>query len=112
MTEVDRRFVEAGPSMELVATETLPDAAPLNLPIAASDAGAADNQMYTGASAQELSALAKRFGTPLLVFDPDVLARSYTQLCEALPGVGLHFAVKAFPNPGAIRGIGELGFVF
>ena len=53
--------------------------------------------------------LRSEHGTPLLVFDSRVLAQNYHALTRALPGVKLHYAVKAHPHAFIIRAIDRLG---
>jgi ornithine decarboxylase len=55
------------------------------------------------------SALAERHGTPLLVLQPHLVARRYRQLQHALPGFGLHYAVKALPHPVVLTTIALCG---
>lgn len=43
--------------------------------------------------------LADKHGTPLLVLEPHLVARRLRELREALPDVGVHYAVKALPHP-------------
>lgn len=57
-------------------------------------------------------ALVARHGSPLLVFDPEVLRQQYRRLCEALPGVDLFYAVKAHPNEAIVRCLDRLGCGF
>lgn len=57
-------------------------------------------------------ALVAEHGTPLLVFDPAVLERQYHRLSNALPGVELHYAVKAHPNEHIVRTLDALGCGF
>ncbi|MCB1741388.1 MAG: type III PLP-dependent enzyme [Gammaproteobacteria bacterium] len=60
----------------------------------------------------DIEALARRFDTPLLVLDPGRLTDAYQTLTAALPGVSLHYAVKAFPHASAIRVLDGLGASF
>ena len=48
-------------------------------------------------------ALARQHGTPLIVLDCDVIRRQYRELSAALPGVALHYAIKALPEVNVIR---------
>jgi diaminopimelate decarboxylase len=41
--------------------------------------------------------------TPMLYLDTGVVARRYRELADALPGVRLHYAVKANPAPAPLR---------
>lgn len=47
------------------------------------------------ADAGRFSALVERHGTPLLVLQPHLAARRYRELTAKLPGVRMHYAVKA-----------------
>lgn len=51
-------------------------------------------------------------GAPLLVLDGDALRQQYQALGEALPGVALHYAIKALPHPAALAVLEELGAGF
>ena len=53
--------------------------------------------------------LVDAYGSPLLVYDPDVVAARYALLKKALPGVDLYYAVKALPSEHVIRTIAALG---
>lgn len=57
------------------------------------------------AAARELAA---RWGTPLLVVSRSVLAEQYAALRRALPGVELHYAMKANPEPEVLRTLARL----
>jgi ornithine decarboxylase len=59
--------------------------------------------------AGRLTALAERHGTPLLVLQPHLVARRYRQLTAALPGFGMHYAVKAAPHPIVLSTIAICG---
>jgi ornithine decarboxylase len=56
--------------------------------------------------------LAKRHGTPLLVLNVRQVRLQYQRLSDALPGVQLYYAVKAFPHPAVITTLAELGCNF
>ena len=43
--------------------------------------------------------------TPFLRLDPRVVTQRLTQLSAALPGVGVHYAVKANPHPDVLRAL-------
>lgn len=47
--------------------------------------------------------------TPVLLVDTAVVGRRYRSLSAALPGVRLHFAVKANPAPPVLRALAALG---
>ena len=61
------------------------------------------------ADAARYQRLVEMHGSPLLVYDPDVVATRYAQLKKALPGVDLYYAVKALPSEHVIRTIDKLG---
>jgi len=50
-----------------------------------------------------LTALAARFGSPLLFIDCDVIRRQYRALAAALPGVDLHYALKPLPDVNVVK---------
>ena len=54
-------------------------------------------------------ALVEQYGSPLLCYDPDVVAARYDLLSRALPGVAHYYAVKALPSAHVIRTIAGLG---
>ena len=47
--------------------------------------------------------------TPVLLVDASVVAQRYRELADALPGVDLHYAVKANPAPEVLRRLAALG---
>ncbi|MFB1295029.1 type III PLP-dependent enzyme [Mycobacterium sp. pW049] len=53
--------------------------------------------------------LARKYGTPLLVLEPHITARRFRELQAALPGFGLHYAVKALPHPIVLSTIAICG---
>src|SRR6476469_10036478 len=59
--------------------------------------------------AGRLAALAERHGTPLLVLQPHLVARRYRELTDKLPGVRMHYAVKASPHPLVLSTIAICG---
>ncbi len=64
-----------------------------------------------GATEQEVAryqALVKQHGSPLLVFNPQVLRNQYQQLQQALPNVSLFYAIKALPQEEVIQVLNEL----
>lgn len=74
-----------------------------------------DRTILTGdvpAERQLVERLVARHGSPLLVFDPEVLRRQYHALTDALPGVDLYYAVKAHPNDEIVRCLDKLGCGF
>jgi ornithine decarboxylase len=62
--------------------------------------------------AGDLEALVRRFGSPLLVLDCDVVRRQYHALRKALPGVDLHYALKPLPERAVIEVLHEQGAWF
>jgi len=48
-------------------------------------------------------------GTPVLTVDTELVRQRYLVLCGALPGVQLHYAVKANPAPAVLTTLLELG---
>jgi len=51
-----------------------------------------------------VTALAAEFGTPLFVYDGDIVDRAWRGLRDALPApFDIHYSVKANPNPALIR---------
>jgi ornithine decarboxylase len=58
------------------------------------------------------SRLIGKHGSPLLVLDCGVLRAQYRSLSEALPGVRLHYAIKALPEVAAIESLSDLGSHF
>ena len=59
-----------------------------------------------------LTALARRFGSPLLVIDCNVVRRQYRALAAALPGVDLHYALKPQPDASVVKVLAEEGAWF
>ncbi len=53
--------------------------------------------------------LLNRHGTPLLILDPTRVTARYRALADRLPGVGLHFAVKALPHPAVLAAVAAAG---
>ena len=60
----------------------------------------------------ELRALVDLHGTPLLLLDCDVVRAQYRALQKALPGVGLHYALKPLPHPAVVATLRDLGSGF
>jgi ornithine decarboxylase len=56
--------------------------------------------------------LGKQYDTPLLLVSTEEVERNYSFLANYLPGVKLHYAVKANPNEIIIRKLAELGSYF
>ncbi len=61
------------------------------------------------ADAARYRQLVQQYGSPLLVYDPQVVGARYQALQQALPGVDLYYAVKALPSEHVIRTINALG---
>ena len=57
-------------------------------------------------------ALVEQYGSPMLLLDCDKLAEQYRALSAALPGVGLYYAVKAFPHAAIVNTLNQLGAGF
>lgn len=57
-------------------------------------------------------ALVEQYGSPLLLLDCDVIRRQYRKLAQALPGVSLHYAIKALPERAVIATLAEEGCGF
>src|SRR3989442_13477599 len=60
----------------------------------------------------DLQALAKEHGTPLVVIDHDEIRRNYAQFKKHLPKVQVYYAVKANPAPEIIRTLYQEGASF
>jgi diaminopimelate decarboxylase len=57
-----------------------------------------------------IEALAERFGTPLYIYDAEVMRRSFSALKIALNGfAGIVYSIKANPNPAIARIFVDLG---
>jgi ornithine decarboxylase len=63
-------------------------------------------------AAAQLRSLARRHGTPLLVIDCSSIRSQYRALAAALPGVGLHYALKPLPFAPAVAALRDLGANF
>jgi len=66
--------------------------------------------IYSANQQQKASyeALIKQHGSPLLIYDQNILKQQYHALQKALPNVELYYAVKAHPNEAIIQTIDEL----
>jgi ornithine decarboxylase len=64
------------------------------------------------ASAHQWDQLLAEHGTPLLVLDLAQVVTQYQLLSSCLPGVGLHYAVKALPHPAVVTAIADCGGSF
>ncbi|HMM20762.1 MAG TPA: type III PLP-dependent enzyme [Selenomonadales bacterium] len=56
--------------------------------------------------------LAERYGTPLLVLSLEQVQSNYRFLTEHLPGVKLHYAVKANPDRRLVKALADMGSCF
>jgi ornithine decarboxylase len=56
--------------------------------------------------------LVREHGSPLLVLDCERVRAQYRRLAAALPGVDLHFAIKALPHPAVIATLHDEGSFF
>jgi len=56
--------------------------------------------------------LVEQYGSPLLVLDCNVLRGGYRALREALPGVGLFYAIKSLPERAALAALAAEGANF
>ncbi len=59
-----------------------------------------------------LARLAQGYGSPLFVIDLDRVRRQYHRLAAALPGVGLHYALKPLPHAAVVATLCEQGAGF
>ncbi len=59
-----------------------------------------------------LDLLAQRYGTPLLVFDSDIVRQQYRALKNALPDVTPYYAIKALPYAPALDTLNREGASF
>jgi ornithine decarboxylase len=60
----------------------------------------------------DLTGLAERHGTPLLVLDADRVTAQLLELRRHLPDVDIHVALKALPHPALIRAVDAFGASF
>jgi ornithine decarboxylase len=67
---------------------------------------------YFKLTKDEVEKLAQQYDTPLLVVSSQQVERNYSFLAKYLPGVKLHYAVKANPHESIIRKLAELGSYF
>ena len=61
---------------------------------------------------KQLLAIAKRYGTPVVVIDHDAIRRNYATFRRRLPKVQAYYAVKANPAPEIIRTLYRAGASF
>lgn len=52
--------------------------------------------------------LVKQYGSPLLVFDRNILEQQFKSLQQALPGVELYYAIKALPHEAVLETLDKL----
>lgn len=76
-----------------------------------SDNGAMTPVMLDGAG-PDWRALARQYGTPLLVLDCDQIRLQYRKLAQALPGVEMHYAIKALPDENVLATLDDEGAGF
>ncbi len=62
--------------------------------------------------ATDWRSLAQQHGTPLLVLDCERVRIQYEKLCQALPGVVHHYAIKSLPNEDVVRTLAHCGASF
>lgn len=67
---------------------------------------------YFKLSQEAVESLAQQYDTPLLLVSTEQVERNYSFLAKYLPGVKLHYAVKANPHEAIIRKLAELGSYF
>jgi len=60
----------------------------------------------------ELQSLAKKYGTPLVIIDHDVIRRNYAEFKKHLPKVQAYYAVKANPAAEIVRTLFKAGASF
>jgi ornithine decarboxylase len=63
-------------------------------------------------TARQLQSIAKRFGTPVVVIDHDVIRRNYAKFKKHLPKVQAYYAMKANPAPEILRTLFRAGGSF
>ncbi len=66
-----------------------------------------DNCIEVGRDA--ISSVAKRFGTPLYVYNADIITDRLNRAREAFNGIDIWFSVKSNPNPAILRLLANLG---
>lgn len=66
-------------------------------------------QLREQARVQRWQELLTHYGTPLLVLDPAAVTAQYRAMTEALPGVEVHYAVKAAPHPAVLAAVAAAG---
>ncbi len=68
-----------------------------------------NNTLWLGGLSVE--ELIQEYGSPLYVYEEEVIREQYRKLCESFPGVSLqiHYAMKANPNPALLAVLLEEG---
>jgi ornithine decarboxylase len=61
---------------------------------------------------QQLRAIARKHGTPVVVIDHDIIRRNYAEFRRHLPKVQAYYAVKANPAPEIVRTLYRAGASF
>ncbi|MGC4089402.1 MAG: type III PLP-dependent enzyme [Polyangiaceae bacterium] len=61
---------------------------------------------------ENLRGLVQEHGSPLFIIDCDLIRRQYVALRTALPGVTLHYAIKALPHPEVLATLRDEGSAF
>jgi ornithine decarboxylase len=61
---------------------------------------------------RQLQSIAKKHGTPVVVFDHDIIRRNYASFKRHLPKVQAYYAVKANPAPEIVRTLYNAGASF
>lgn len=69
-------------------------------------------EKYFTLSQSAVARLAEDYGTPLLVLSVEQIESNYRYLAQHLPGVNIHYAVKANPNEHIVQKLAELGSCF
>jgi ornithine decarboxylase len=61
---------------------------------------------------KQLQAIARKYGTPVVVIDHDIIRKNYAGFKKHLPKVQCYFAVKANPAPEIVRTLYKTGASF
>jgi ornithine decarboxylase len=62
--------------------------------------------------AGDIQQLVERHGSPLLILDCATAAAQYRRICAALPGVRMHYAMKALPHAAVVDALNRSGSGF